>query len=115
MEEGWRCVEDSSATHYNQILDISQVKKSDWSSAELMLRKDHLYKWGFNVEQNFPKIKPGCGSCIFLHLWRKPGSPTEGCTAMSEEHVLTLLSWLDPDSKPLMIQIPQLVFDRYQA
>ena len=34
-------------------------------------------------------------SAIFLHVWKEPGAPTCGCTAMAREDLLELLRWLD--------------------
>ncbi len=104
LSEGWVCVDDPSSEHYNRVFNPDQGTKKDWSSAETMRRKDHLYKWVINIEQNVDRVK-GCGSCIFLHIWRKPGSPTEGCTAMDEKNILTLLTWLKPEPNPHLLQI----------
>ncbi len=104
VDETWRCVDDPASTRYNQVFSNTGVKK-DWKSAELMKRSDHLYKWVINIEQNQPVVS-GCGSCIFLHVWRKPGSGTEGCTAMAEENMVELLRWLDPAKKPVIYQMP---------
>jgi D-alanyl-D-alanine dipeptidase len=103
------CVEDSTSRYYNQIVDETAVQK-DWESRESMLRKDEQYKWGIFVKHNLP-AEPGSGSCIFFHLWRAPGSPTLGCTAMTEENLLALMRWLDPMKKPLLVQVTQ---DDYQ-
>jgi D-alanyl-D-alanine dipeptidase len=80
--------------------------------AEIMRRDDDLYKWGMNIEQNFPAVKPYCGSCIFFHIWRKPGSGTEGCTAMAEEDLLALMSWADPAQHPLVVQLPTEIYEK---
>lgn len=95
-------VDDVASSFYNQIVDTSEVAK-DWTSDETMLRADGLYRWGAFVAHN-PQNKPGAGSCIFLHLWRGPGLPTAGCTAMAEEDMLRLLRWLDAARKPLLVQ-----------
>jgi D-alanyl-D-alanine dipeptidase len=105
MGESSLCVDDPRSAFYNRIIDGRAIAK-DWSTAENMKRSDVLYKWGLNVEQNFPDVKAGCGSCIFLHIWRRPGSGTEGCTAMSEENLLSLLRWLNPSTKALLVQMP---------
>ena len=55
------------------------------------------------VGHNTWKPEKGAGSCIFLHLWSNPNSHTEGCTAMSEESILTLLSKLDEKKNPVMV------------
>ena len=80
---------------------------------ESMLRKDQQYKWGIFVKQNLPP-KPEGGSCIFFHLWRKPGSGTLGCTAMAEGNLLALMKWLDPNKKPLLLQMTAADYRDYQ-
>ena len=64
---------------------------------------DGLYRWGIVVGHN-PANQPGAGSCIFIHLWRGPGQPTAGCTAMSEENLPRILAWLDPALDPRLVQ-----------
>lgn len=95
-------VDDPQSRFYNQVIDSSQVGK-DWASTEFMQREDNLYRWGVAVAHN-PQNQPGAGSCIFIHLWRGPGRPTAGCTAMSEENILHVLSWLDPAKEPRLVQ-----------
>lgn len=111
VDEKWRCVDDPASSRYNQIFPIETSTKKDWKSAELMKRKDHLYKWVINVEQNTPSTCD-CGSCIFLHVWRKPGSGTEGCTAMAEEKIVELLRWLNPRANPIVVQLTQGEYHR---
>ena len=31
---------------------------------------------------------------------------TEGCTAMPESQIKTILAWLDPQAHPLLVQMP---------
>jgi D-alanyl-D-alanine dipeptidase len=99
------CVDDSASRFYNQMISKDTTPDPDWSSAEQMLI-DHQYKWGVVVDYNRPKAIPGRGSCIFLHVWKEPGHPTSGCTAMSEEHLISMLQWLDPKKHPLLVQLP---------
>lgn len=106
VDKNWLCIDDPKSTSYNRVLSTAQTDQ-DWASAEQMHRTDHLYKWVINIEQNYPDVTAGCGSCIFLHVWRKPQSPTEGCTAMAEEHMIQLLQWLNPLAQPLLVQLPQ--------
>jgi len=115
VDETWRCVDDASSSHYNEILSLADVPASDWKSAELMRRKDHLYAWLINVEQNTPVVKPAGGSCIFLHVWRRPQSPTEGCVAMEEKNMLEIMGWLKPDAKPVLIQLPRPEYVRLKS
>ncbi len=106
------CVEDSDSRYYNQIVDERRVHK-DWKNRESMLRKDEQYKWGIFVKHNLPPA-PESGSCIFFHLWRMPGSGTLGCTAMGERDLLALMQWLDPQKKPLLMQMTGEYYREYQ-
>lgn len=100
------CVDTVASKYYNQMFEENTVHK-DWSSEERMLRPDGLYRYGLFVEHNAPNAQPGAGSCIFMHLWRGPGSPTAGCTAMAEPSLLVILSWLDAAKKPILVQLPR--------
>ena len=44
------------------------------------------------------------GSAIFLHVWKDPGQPTLGCTAISRENMVELLRWLDYAARPVLVQ-----------
>jgi hypothetical protein len=107
------CVDDSASKFYNQVVDRSQVS-ADWNSSEHMLRSDDLYRWGIVVDHNAGPAKAGDGSCIFLHIWRGPGQGTVGCTAMPEEQIQAILSWLDPKRKPVLVQLPSAQYHRLQ-
>lgn len=118
--KGWRmpydsavdleCINDPSSDHYAQIIDRKQVP-SDWQTAELMRREDELYEWVVDIAHN-PEAKPSAGSCIFLHVWGGPESPTLGCTAMEKQKLEALLGRLDPASQPLFVLLPRA---EYQA
>ena len=104
-DEALECVDDSGSKLYNQLVDNKLVQK-DWTSSEFMRRSDHQYRWGIVVNHNTP-AEPKGGSCIFFHIWNKPGAATSGCTAMPEEDLLTLLHWLDPAKSPLLLQVTE--------
>jgi len=112
VEEPWICVDDIRSTYYNHLINSSLLTKSeqDWESYEQMRRIDNLYQWGIIIDYNRMPIIPGRGSCIFLHLWRDPTTPTAGCTAMSLPTMEKLLTWLDIDKKPVLVQLPQHEF-----
>lgn len=101
------CVETIDSKSYNRIVDEDDVTPRDWESPDRMLRPDGLYRYGLFVDHNAPKTKAGAGSCIFLHLWRRPGAPTVGCTAMNEPAMQAIQVWLDASRKPLLVQLPQ--------
>ena len=50
-------------------------------SHERLRRADRLYDLIILTDWNWPRSEPGGGSAIFIHRWRKPGHPTEGCVA----------------------------------
>jgi D-alanyl-D-alanine dipeptidase len=99
-------VDDPHSSHYNQLVNRSEVAAVDWKSSEQMLRNDDLYKWGVVVAHNSART-PGAGSCIFLHIWKNSSSPTAGCTAMPERDLVSLLHWLNPGAHPLLVQMPE--------
>lgn len=57
-----------------------------WSHERLQ-RGDRLYDLVILTDWNWPRAVRGRGSAIFLHRWRRPGFPTEGCIAFRPEHL----------------------------
>jgi D-alanyl-D-alanine dipeptidase len=106
------CVENPGSRKYNAIFDESTAGMPDWTGPDRMLRKDGLYKNGLFVAHNTDPVSPGAGSCIFIHSWRGPDSPTAGCTAMEPGRVVELLRRLDPARSPVMVQLPRAALDR---
>jgi L,D-peptidoglycan transpeptidase YkuD (ErfK/YbiS/YcfS/YnhG family) len=100
-----QCVDDPQSRFYNQILDSSAVAV-DWKSAEHMRDAGEAYRWGLVVDQNPRPAHPRGGSCVFMHIWGGAGMGTEGCTAMPESQIKTILAWLDPQTNPLLVQMP---------
>ncbi len=54
-------------------------------SHERLSRADPLYDIVLLTDWNWPRAEHGRGSAIFLHRWRRPGYPTEGCVAFAPE------------------------------
>lgn len=104
------CVDDSQSQRYNELVDGVTTPK-DWNSSEHMRSMDELYRKGIFIEHNTP-ASPASGSCIFLHIWRGPTSPTLGCTAMDQADISRLFSWLDPRQSPLLIQLPEEEYEQ---
>jgi L,D-peptidoglycan transpeptidase YkuD (ErfK/YbiS/YcfS/YnhG family) len=93
-------VDDTDSVDYNQWVKRGQTKAS---SFEDMKRKDNLYKYVIVIGYNTNPVVRDLGSAIFFHVWRGKGEPTAGCIAMSEEDIVTVLGWLDPSQKPLVM------------
>ena len=58
---------------------------------EAMWRGDRLYDVVIDIGQNQNPAVPGRGSAIFIHHWRKPRHPTEGCVAFAPQDLRWIL------------------------
>lgn len=111
MDEGDYCIDVPASPLYNRIVDVRDVgAKAVEGSTEPMRRDlhangDQRYRIGFVIEHN-PGARPGAGSCIFAHLWKAPGEPTAGCTAMADTAMNQLMEWLDPARQPVFVLLP---------
>ena len=93
-------IDDVNAVDYNRWVKKGATKAKSY---EKMRRDDNLYKYGIVIEYNTDPVIKGHGSAIFFHVWGGEGAPTEGCVAVSEEDILKILGWLDPQANPLII------------
>jgi L,D-peptidoglycan transpeptidase YkuD (ErfK/YbiS/YcfS/YnhG family) len=109
------CVDDTNSAYYNIVVDRRTVDKADWKSSEKMRMSDDEYKLGIFIAHNSSPAEPGAGSCVFMHIWKEPGHPTSGCTAMSAGGIESLLGWLDPQANPVLVQLPQEEYLQKQA
>ena len=101
------CVETIDSKSYNRIVEEDEQTPRDWVQTDKMLRPDGLYRYGLLVNNNAPVTEPGAGSCIFFHIWRRPGAPTAGCTAMNTAAIQVILAWLDSVRQPVLVQLPE--------
>ena len=86
--------DDSAQPDYNKLVHAPYP-----GSHERLARADRLYDLILLTDWNWPIAHPGHGSAIFLHRWRKPGHPTEGCIAMAPASLLWLTRNLTPQSR----------------
>jgi D-alanyl-D-alanine dipeptidase len=112
LNEFIEAVDDPLSSYYNSIVDRREVTP-DWQSSEKMFQEP-LYQVGLTVHHNFPHPKAYRGSAIFLHIWQNEHSGTAGCTAMSLENLNTVLSWLDPNKHPVLVQLPIHTYNELQ-
>ena len=110
-----RCVDDPEHPAYNRLVQAPSGQ-APWRSAEALRRRDDLYRWLITVNHNHlidgqpPEAR--AGSCIFLHVWRKAGKGTAGCTAMAEADLRRLAAWLRPKASPALVQLPAAEYAR---
>lgn len=71
-----------------------QVRMPHGFSHESLRRGDPLYDLVLLTDWNWPDATPGRGSAIFVHQWRRPRYPTEGCIAMRRDHLRWIASHL---------------------
>lgn len=74
--------DDVTAKDYNLM-----VRAPYAPSHECLRRADPLYDLVILTDWNWPYPIKGRGSAIFLHQWRRPGFPTEGCVAFRRDHL----------------------------
>lgn len=64
-------------------IDYNMMVRAPYAGrAESLRRADPLYDLILLTDWNWPYPVKGRGSAIFLHQWRRPGYPTEGCVAL---------------------------------
>ena len=92
IKDAWS--DDPKDPKYNQL-----VKANTVYSFENLWRSDQLYDLVAVTNFNRKVTKPGLGSAIFLHTWRRPRYPTEGCVAFSIQNLKWILDNWDRKSK----------------
>lgn len=111
------CIDVPDSPLYNRIIDTREegedAAKGSTEPMRLDLRNDGdpRYRNGLVIGHN-ATATPGAGSCIFAHLWRTPGEPTAGCTAMAPGTMDGLLAWLRPDARPVFVLLPRAEYAR---
>ena len=70
-----------------------KVNSNNYSfSHEKLRRSDGLYDAYGVLDYNWPNAEPGKGSAIFIHAWRRPRFPTEGCIAFGLNDLMWIFS-----------------------
>lgn len=101
------CVDDPASRHYNRFVSTDTVAERDWGSCEQMKSYLPLYAIGGVIQYNTNPSIAGRGSCIFMHIASSLDSGTAGCTAMEEEQMCFVASWLDQKKSPMLLQLPR--------
>jgi len=69
------------------------------NSHERLRRADPLYDIVWITDWNYPDATADKGSAIFLHQWRRPHYPTEGCVAFRRDDLLKLSRLIVPGTR----------------
>lgn len=86
--------DDMGQPDYNSLVRVPYA-----FGCETLRRADPLYDAVLLTDWNFHDPVPGQGSAIFLHQWRRPRFPTEGCVAFARDDLLWLLPRLCPGTR----------------
>lgn len=92
LNQNIECIDDVHSLYYNQIIDITQVKKQDWNSSEKM-SKIPEYQYGFNIEY-LSQRENKQGSCLFVHTLMNPLKGTAGCVAMPVKSLIEMNEYI---------------------
>ncbi|MBN8224609.1 MAG: hypothetical protein J0L89_07315, partial [Xanthomonadales bacterium] len=117
MQASSWCMDVPDSPLYNRIVDAREVGEAAVAGStepmrlDLHKKGDPRYRLGFVIDNN-PGNAPQRGSCIFAHLWRKPGETTAGCTAMADADMEAMLEWLDADKAPRFVLLPEAERER---
>lgn len=75
------------------------------ASHEALRRADPIYDVILTTDWNWPQAKPGRGSAIFLHQWRRPRFPTAGCLAFARNDLLWLTRQIAPGTQLIISSV----------
>ncbi|MBD64813.1 MAG: hypothetical protein CME62_06375 [Halobacteriovoraceae bacterium] len=119
------CIDDVRHADYNHLKHSFDIKaeakklKMKKISSENLQEVGPAYEYAVVVNHNninSKKAEKGAGSCIFLHVWKRNENnkvkPTAGCTAYAQEHMKTLINWLDIKKKPLLVQLTKAEYEK---
>jgi L,D-peptidoglycan transpeptidase YkuD (ErfK/YbiS/YcfS/YnhG family) len=120
MHESNYCIDVVGSPLYNRIVDAQAVGADAVEGSTEPMRRDlhadgdQRYKLGFVIQHN-PDRRQAAGSCIFAHVWKSPDDATAGCTAMTEPVMRQLLDWLDPDTRPVFVLLPEETYRQLKS
>lgn len=89
--------DDVSSPDYNH-----KVTAPYQDGHEKLRRADPLYDLVLVTDWNWPNASPGKGSAIFIHQWRRPGYPTEGCLALDRTHLRHIVRRIAPATRVII-------------
>jgi len=94
--------EDPSSPGYNTFRHVACGTSPPFGGgSEALWRATVAYRQFAVIEYNVRPAVPGRGSAIFVH--DDTGGPTHGCVSLPAPQLLTLLRWLRPAARPLIV------------
>lgn len=90
--------DDPTHEDYNQLVQAPYP-----FGHEKLRRADRLYDLVLLTDWNWPFAVAGRGSAIFIHRWRKPGHPTEGCIGLRPADLAWISRRITPMSRLIVL------------
>ena len=99
-------IDEPSLPGYNHLYTLPpDASHPAWWNSQHLHLGDDAYKWMVLIEHNYDPAVAGQGTEIFFHIRRGEHYRTAGCTTMAEGDLVTLIKWLQPDSKAMLAEL----------
>lgn len=96
-------VDDVNSRYYNQWVDTAdEGVVVDWATAEHVIDFKTSYNYGLYIDNN-PDCNPSSGSSVICIHCTSPRGFSPGCINIAQEHILTLVTELDYDSRIVIV------------
>ena len=95
LDDGW--CDDSNHEFYNQFIQFPFSY-----NAEHLYREDNLYNIICTLDHNQNPTVSGLGSAIFIHVASDSYKATEGCVALKQSDLLTILEKVDLNTQVII-------------
>ena len=94
-------IDDVNSDDYNTWQTYDGDPNEKWNSFERLMIEP--YRLALVIDYN-PEREKELGSAIFLHVWKDGDSNTSGCTATDDKSLFMMITWLDRDKNPIIVQ-----------
>jgi L,D-peptidoglycan transpeptidase YkuD (ErfK/YbiS/YcfS/YnhG family) len=112
LDQYLECVDDPQSKYYNRLVKRNLIHDLDWKSSEVMHKFEDLYDLGLVIEHNSEPAVPNLGSAIFIHKAKTMDPYTKGCIALKEHDLVKVLSWLEYQKHPRIVQLPKCEYKK---
>ena len=93
-------VSDVHSSKYNTLQNcVKSACSFSTSVSEHIYYEVPYYNYAVVMDVNRWPAVPGVGSAFFLHV-SPYHAPTAGCVAIDQDHLITIMRWLDPAKHP---------------
>ena len=92
QNDGW--CDDPKSKFYNKFIEFPFSH-----SAEKLFREDNIYDIVCVIDYNINPVTSGKGSAIFLHIAHEDFRGTEGCIAVSLNHLLKIVPKINNETE----------------